>query len=78
MTQYFKDPEERAIDALARSLAEFDGYIIVEGHTPDEWEPGFNVDRPLPRAHRNNYVKEARRALHIWGILDRMKALRQI
>lgn len=67
--------EERAVNQLARSLAEFDGCIIVE--LDWGWEPRMEPDLPQPKP-REKYEEEARRFLHCFMVAKNLSELRQL
>lgn len=58
--------EEELTDQLARSLAEYDGCIIVETGNTDEWEPRMEPDEQ--HMTRQEFQEEARRFLHCFGV----------
>lgn len=58
--------EEAAVDALAKSLAEYDGHIIVEDWSKD-WELR-RLEGQGTQATRGTYMREARRFLHCFQV----------
>ncbi len=61
--------EPELTDELAKSLAEYDGCLIVEEHSMmvGGWEPRMEPSAPKPKS-REEYEREARRFLHCFGV----------